>query len=53
MAAHVVEVMEAILTAAAEQSFVKVKSSMERPAPLTPAEAKRLMAKVPSTGVAA
>src|SRR5262249_51409713 len=39
LGAHVVEVMEAILTAAAGQSFVKVKSSIDRPAPLTPAEA--------------
>jgi predicted dehydrogenase len=45
LAAHVVEVMEAILTSAAEKSFVKVKSSVDRPAPLTLADAKRLVAK--------
>jgi predicted dehydrogenase len=45
LAAHVVDVMEAILTSALDRSFVKVKSTVERPAPLTPAEAKRLMAK--------
>lgn len=50
LAAHVVDVMEAILTSAAEKSFVKVKSTVERPAPLTPADAKRLAAK---TSVAA
>jgi predicted dehydrogenase len=45
IAAHVVDVMEAILSAAAEGIFVKVKSSVERPAPLSAAEARRLMAK--------
>jgi predicted dehydrogenase len=50
LAAHVVDVMEAILTSAAEKSFVKVKSTVDRPAPLTPADAKRLAAK---TSVAA
>ena len=53
LAAHVVEVMEAILAAALERSFVKVKSSIERPAPLTAAEAKRLMAKDVKAGAAA
>lgn len=53
MAAHVVEVMEAILTAAIERSFVKVKSSVERPAPLPASEAKRLMAKDAMAGATA
>lgn len=50
LAAHVVDVMEAILTSAAEKSFVKIRSTVERPAPLTPADVKRLAAK---TSVAA
>jgi predicted dehydrogenase len=53
MAAHVVEVMEAILTSALERSFVKVRSTVERPAPLTAGEAKRLMAKDATAGAAA
>ena len=53
MAAHVVDVMEAILAAASERSFVKVKSSVERPAPLSAGEAKRLLAKDAVAGVAA
>ena len=53
MAAHVVDVMEAILTAAAERTFVKVKSGVERPAPLSAGEAKRLLAKDAVAGVAA
>jgi predicted dehydrogenase len=53
MAAHVVEVMEAILTAALQRSFVKVKSTVERPAPLTLADAKRLAAKNTAAGVTA
>lgn len=44
LAAHVVEVMEAILTSPAKRSFVTIKSSVERPAPVTPAVAKRLAA---------
>ena len=44
LAAHVVDVMEAILTSAEERSFVKVKSTVDRPAPLTAAVAKRLLA---------
>jgi predicted dehydrogenase len=44
MAAHVVEVMEAILTAAEKRSFVKMKSSIERPAPVTAAFAKKISA---------
>ena len=42
LAAHVVDVMESILISAAERSFVKVRSTVERPAPLTAADAKRL-----------
>jgi predicted dehydrogenase len=45
LAAHVVDVMEAILASAAERSFVKVKSAVERPAPFTAGDAKRLLAK--------
>ncbi len=41
MAAHVVEIMEAVLTAAEKRSFVRLKSAVERPAPVTPALAKR------------
>jgi len=44
LAAHVVEVMEAILTSAEKRSFIKIKSAVERPAPLTVAVAKRLAA---------
>ena len=44
MAAHVVEVMEAILTSAEKGAFVKLKSSVERPKPLTEADARRLTA---------
>ena len=44
LAAHVVEVMEAILTSAEKRSFAKIKSTVERPAPVTPAVAKRLAA---------
>jgi predicted dehydrogenase len=44
LAAHVVDVMESILAAAASRSYVKVRSTVERPAPLTAAEAKRLLA---------
>jgi predicted dehydrogenase len=42
MAAHVVEVMEAILKSAEKKSFVAIKSKVERPAPVTEAVAKRL-----------
>jgi predicted dehydrogenase len=42
LAGHVVEVMEAILVSAAERSFVKIRSTLERPAPLTAADARRL-----------
>jgi predicted dehydrogenase len=44
LAAHVVEVMEAILSSAGKRAFVAVKSRVERPAPLTAAVAKRLAA---------
>ncbi len=44
LAAHVVEVMESILLAAAERRHVRIRSSVERPAPLTAADAKRLRA---------
>ena len=44
MAAHVVEVMEAILASAEKGAFVTLKSSVERPKPLTAADAKRLTA---------
>jgi predicted dehydrogenase len=44
MAAHVVEVMEAILASAEKGAFVKLKTSVERPKPLTEADARRLTA---------
>jgi predicted dehydrogenase len=44
MAAHVVEVMEAILKSAEKGAFVTLKTSVERPKPLTAADAKRLTA---------
>ena len=42
LAAHVVDVMESILVSARERRFVRVRSSVERPAPLTAADARRL-----------
>lgn len=45
LAAHVVDVMESILTAAAEKRFIKVRSGVDRPAPLSPADARRLAAR--------
>jgi hypothetical protein len=42
MAAHVVEVMEAILVSSGKRGFVKIRSTVERPRPLTPADYKRL-----------
>jgi predicted dehydrogenase len=42
LAAHVVEVMEAICLSAAERRFVDIRAKVERPAPLTPQEAQRL-----------
>lgn len=44
LAAHVVEIMEAILTSSKKGSFTKIRSVVERPAPLTAAVAKRLAA---------
>jgi predicted dehydrogenase len=44
LAAHVVEVMEAILTSAEKGSAVKIKSEVDRPKPLTEADAKRISA---------
>jgi predicted dehydrogenase len=44
LAAHVVEVMEAILSSAAKGAFTKIKSEVTRPAPLTAAVAKKLAA---------
>lgn len=44
LAAHVVEIMEAILTSSQKGSFSKIKSAVERPSPLTSAVAKRLLA---------
>ena len=44
LAAHVVDVMEAILTSAEQRKFIAVKSTVERPKPLTEADAKRLLA---------
>ena len=46
LGAHVVDIMEAILTSADERAFVKVKSRVERPAPLGAADARRLSAAV-------
>ena len=45
LAAHVVEVMESILVSAAEKRFIRVRSGVERPAPLTAADAKRFAAR--------
>src|SRR5690606_19013928 len=42
MAAHVVEVMEAILVSSEKRGFVKIRSSAERPRPITPADYRRL-----------
>ncbi len=44
LAAHVVDVMESILTSSAERRYVPVRSTVERPAPLAAADVKRLMA---------
>ena len=44
LAAHVVDVMEAILKSAEQRKFIAVKSTVERPKPLTEADAKRLLA---------
>jgi predicted dehydrogenase len=45
LAAHVVEVMEAAQVSAATRKFVKIRSTVERPAPLTAADARRLTAR--------
>ncbi len=45
LAAHVVEVMESVLSSASEQRFVKIRSRVERPAPLTATDARRLAKK--------
>ncbi|WP_421725914.1 Gfo/Idh/MocA family protein [Bauldia sp.] len=45
LAAHVVDVMESILGSAADRRFVTLRSSVDRPAPLTAADARRLSAK--------
>ena len=42
LAAHVVEVMESILASAVDRNFVKLRSTVDRPAPLTAADARRL-----------
>jgi hypothetical protein len=47
LAAHVVDVMESILIAAQERRFVSVRSAVERPAPLTASDAKRLLRERP------
>ena len=44
LASHVVDVMELILLAAAERRHVRIRTSVDRPAPLTAADAKRLLA---------
>lgn len=43
LAAHIVEVMESILTSAREGRFVEISSVIDRPPPLTAADAARLM----------
>jgi predicted dehydrogenase len=45
LAAHVVDIMESILASARERRFVNIRSTVERPAPLTLADARRLMRK--------
>lgn len=45
LAAHVVDIMESILASAADRRFVSLRSSVERPAPLTAADARRLASK--------
>lgn len=44
LTAHVVDVMESILRAAAERKHIRIRSAVDRPAPLTAADAKRLLA---------
>ncbi|MEX0853384.1 MAG: Gfo/Idh/MocA family oxidoreductase [Bauldia sp.] len=43
LAAHVVDVMESILKSAASRKFVNVASKVDRPAPLSAADARRLL----------
>jgi hypothetical protein len=43
-AAHAVEVMEAVLVSAESRKFVNIKSKVDRPKPLTAADAQRLLA---------
>ena len=45
LAAHVVDIMESILASARGRRFVGIRSTVERPAPLTAADARRLAAK--------
>jgi hypothetical protein len=42
LAAHVLEVMEATLTSAQTRKFITLKTEVERPKPLSEADAKRL-----------
>lgn len=42
-AAHAVEVMEAVLVSAETRKFVNIKSKVDRPKPLTAADAQRLL----------
>ena len=42
LAAHVLEIMEAALLSAETRRFVTIKSEIERPKPLTTADARRL-----------
>lgn len=42
LAAHVVDIMESVLVSAADRSFVKVRSTTDRPAPLTAADVRRI-----------
>ncbi|MCP4380533.1 MAG: Gfo/Idh/MocA family oxidoreductase [Hyphomicrobiales bacterium] len=44
LAAHVVDIMESIMTSAAERRFVRLRSKVERPAPLQAADVRRLSA---------
>ena len=43
LAAHIVEIMESMLRSAAERRWIDLQSSVERPAPLLPDDAKRLL----------
>jgi len=48
LAAHVLEVMESTLVSAEERKFISIKSKIDRPKPLTEADAKRLSAGTPA-----